>query len=147
MSVVRPRVILVPYDFSDLAAQSFPVAAGYGSDGANIHIIHVLPQMSAGEPGVAWGEVDDAERIAYARRSVREALQPAGLAGAKVHIIAGGPGNPAQHIAELARRIDAELVITTSHGRTGLMRLALGSVAERIVRLAPCAVLVLRADS
>ena len=54
------------------------------------------------------------------------------------HVSAG------EAIAEYAEKVKADLVIVGSHGRTGLRRILLGSVAERVVRLAPCAVLVVR---
>ncbi|HTM46959.1 MAG TPA: universal stress protein [Polyangiaceae bacterium] len=53
-------------------------------------------------------------------------------------------GNPAEQIVRLAQTVDAELVVVGTHGRTGFARLVLGSVAEAVVRNAPCAVLVIR---
>ena len=53
-------------------------------------------------------------------------------------------GNPPHGIADFAEQIDADLIVMPSHGRTGLKRLLIGSVAERVVRLAHCPVLVLR---
>lgn len=53
-------------------------------------------------------------------------------------------GSPAHIITEEARRLEVDLIILATHGRTGLAHLALGSVAERVVRHAPCPVLVVR---
>jgi nucleotide-binding universal stress UspA family protein len=53
-------------------------------------------------------------------------------------------GDPGQQIAAFARDIHADLIVLPSHGRTGLARLMIGSVAERVVRLSHCPVLVLR---
>lgn len=53
-------------------------------------------------------------------------------------------GDPAEKIVALARHVDADLIIVGTHGRTGIKRMILGSVAERIVRLAGCPVLVIR---
>jgi nucleotide-binding universal stress UspA family protein len=53
-------------------------------------------------------------------------------------------GAPAEEIAQFAQRDQSELIVLPSHGRTGLARLMIGSVAERVVRLAHCPVLVLR---
>jgi nucleotide-binding universal stress UspA family protein len=53
-------------------------------------------------------------------------------------------GNPAQRVVQLAEQVDADLVVCGTHGRTGMRRAMLGSVAEEIVRHAPCAVLVIR---
>jgi nucleotide-binding universal stress UspA family protein len=53
-------------------------------------------------------------------------------------------GEPAHGIADYAQDKKAELIVIPSHGRTGITRLLIGSVAERVVRLAHCPVLVLR---
>ena len=53
-------------------------------------------------------------------------------------------GDPGHEIVKYAEEIDADLIVIPSHGRTGLTRLLIGSVAERVVRLAHCPVLVLR---
>ena len=53
-------------------------------------------------------------------------------------------GDPGHEITEYAEEIGASLIITPSHGRTGLSRLLIGSVAERVVRLAKCPVMVLK---
>ena len=50
----------------------------------------------------------------------------------------------AQAIADLAERVDADLVVVGTHGRTGMKRLMMGSVAEKIARVAPCSVLIVR---
>jgi hypothetical protein len=51
---------------------------------------------------------------------------------------------PAQEIAQIAADVEADLVVVGTHGKRGLARLLLGSVAEAVVRLAPCPVLVVR---
>ena len=53
-------------------------------------------------------------------------------------------GKPAKAIVELAREVDADLIIVGTHGRKGISRLVLGSVAEETVKRAPCPVLVMR---
>ena len=56
-------------------------------------------------------------------------------------------GSPASAVLEHAEKLGAELIVVGTHGRTGLSRLALGSVAEHVVRSAGCPVLVVRAGS
>ena len=56
-------------------------------------------------------------------------------------------GSPASAVLEFAEKLDAELIVVGTHGRTGLSRLALGSVAEHVVRSAGCPVLVVRSGS
>ena len=59
--------------------------------------------------------------------------------------VATGPAYLA--ITELARRHDADLIVVATHGRTGVLHLLLGSVAERVVRTATCPVLTVRVPS
>jgi universal stress protein A len=53
-------------------------------------------------------------------------------------------GHPADTIVRLARERNADLIVMATHGRTGLGHLVLGSVAEKVVRLAPCPVLAVK---
>jgi nucleotide-binding universal stress UspA family protein len=55
-------------------------------------------------------------------------------------------GNPAAEILSAAREGNCDLIVMGTHGRTGLNRLLMGSVAEEVVRKAPCPVLTVRAD-
>lgn len=52
--------------------------------------------------------------------------------------------SPARALLDLATEVGADLILTTSHGRTGMQRWLLGSVAEKLARLAPCPVMILR---
>jgi len=54
-------------------------------------------------------------------------------------------GHPPTEIAHIAREMEADLIVMGTHGRTGMAHLFMGSVAERVVRTAPCPVLTLRA--
>jgi nucleotide-binding universal stress UspA family protein len=76
------------------------------------------------------------------------------LAGVASRLRAGGlqvdhehpDGPPAEIIVQRARELGAELIALTTHGRTGLGRVVLGSVAESVLRRAPCPLLLLRLD-
>lgn len=56
-------------------------------------------------------------------------------------------GSPKRSIVATAESLKVDLVVVATHGRTGLARMALGSVAEAVVRSAPCSVLVVRPDA
>ena len=73
-------------------------------------------------------------------RSVKEAAAKEGVE-AKAFVMTG---KPADAIMEIAKDQQADLVMVGSHGRTGLDKLLMGSVAERVIVLAPCAVLVVK---
>ncbi len=69
-------------------------------------------------------------------------LCQAGIEGRlELHILEGDPGH---EIVKLADTLKADLIVMPSHGRTGLAHVLIGSVAERVIRLAHCPVLVLR---
>ncbi len=73
--------------------------------------------------------------------TLKEAVDKLGVTGAELEVRLGDPG---QISCDRAEELGAELIVVGSHGRTGLTRMLLGSVAERVVRLAHCQVLVVK---
>ncbi len=136
MRFIEQEKIVVPVDFSEESFAALEHARTMVSDPASIAVVHVLPEIHPGEPGVPFGAVDDENRIA----SVQEALSKR-LSGEKSYVRLGTPW---LEIVRLAESLDASLIVMSTYGRTGLARLGMGSVAELVVRLAPCSVLVLR---
>ncbi len=107
-----------------------------------IHVLNVLPTFIALSPsGLPVDGVDDQVRIDYARKLLEGEFQDACYAGVVREVLVGDPGTVC---AERADTLNAELIVLPSHGRSGLSRLLLGSVTERIVRLASRPVLVLK---
>ena len=107
-----------------------------------IHVLHVLPAFIALSPGGIPIEADDDQvRIDYARKLLEGEFQDTCYAGVVREVSVGDPGTVC---AERAESLDAELIVLPSHGRSGLSRLLLGSVTERIVRLPSRPVLVLK---
>jgi nucleotide-binding universal stress UspA family protein len=118
--------ILVATDFSDNAeaAVTFAVRTA-GALGARLHLLHVLVP----------GEMDVARLLAYT----------ASAAGPTVSVVATAAGHPAEEILRYATKHGIDLIVIGAHGRTGLSRLLLGNVAERVLRAARCPVLVVPA--
>ncbi len=139
MSFVPRKHVVVPYDFSDESREAVQMAMDLVESAANITVVHVLPELTVTEPGVIWDSIDDESRIRHAERAMRENLT--GFGDLKIEVRIGDPG---REITEFASESGVDLIVIPSHGRTGLKRLLLGSVAERVVRLAHCPVLVLR---
>lgn len=139
------KTILCGTDFSDASYGALGYALRFAriSDGHVIltHIVHV-------PAGDLLGEQAYTLNFAEAERRARKLL-------AEVHEkrLEGYPncelrvdiGDPAEQIINLARERKADLIITATHGRSGLSHLIMGSVAEKIIRHAPCPVLVVRA--
>jgi nucleotide-binding universal stress UspA family protein len=131
----------VPVDLSAASLRAVDTALQLVEGPARVRIIHVLPVLAAAEPGVIWDTVDDSGRSEHAAGAVRQLLSESGFDGLDVSVVVGDPGH---EIADFAEQAGADLIVLPSHGRTGLTRLLIGSVAERVVRLAHCPVLVLR---
>lgn len=143
MSKFSLAPIVVPTDFSEASFAALSRAlALVGGDSSQLHIVHVLFNLSAVEPGVVWGDIDDATRISRSTEVLREELGKRGAGQATV-AVRNNP-NPAKAITSYAKEVAAPLIVVAATGHTGVERLLLGSVAERIVRMADCDVLVVR---
>ena len=141
MSWFPKKKIVVPIDFSNESRDAVETALSLAESPAGVHVVHVLQKLSATEPAATWGELDDETRRRHATKAVRELFSEARHDGMKVDIAFGDPGH---EIAKHAEALGAELIVIPSHGLSGIKRLLIGSVAERVVRLAHCPVLVLR---
>ncbi len=110
-----------------------------------IQVVPVTPYPDSMEPSVVWGTYNEDDIRENLKSSFLKDIGDQDLPGIEFTALFGNPGH---EIATFAEECDAGLIVISSHGRTGLGRFLLGSVAERVVRLAPCPVLVLRsADS
>lgn len=142
------RRILYPSDFSPASNAAFTKALALArNDKAQLTIVHVLnPVVALPVDGYVPPKVyDDLQRSAeaYARKKLATLLGRARKAGVrgKTALI---EGVAAERIVAAARRTRADLIVIGTHGRTGLARLILGSVASRVVATAACPVLTVR---
>lgn len=133
--------VVVPVDFSDESFAVLDTALELVPDASHLSLIYVLPALEPAEPGVIWTTIDDEARRHHAEIALAERLDERRFKGLQTHIAFG---DPAHEIADFADRENADLIILSSHGRTGLTRLFIGSVAEKTVRFAHCPVLVLK---
>lgn len=141
MSWMPKKTVVVPFDFSDKSIPTLDTALELAADASGIHVIHVLPTLEPTEPGVIWSSIDNSGRIHHAEEAIKKQLSDAKYQEVNVDVEIGDPGH---EVSEYAKKVSAELIVLPSHGRTGIKRWLIGSVAERIVRLAHCPVLVLR---
>jgi nucleotide-binding universal stress UspA family protein len=136
--------ILVATDFSDPSEVAVREAAAWAKrTGAQVTLMHALsvPDLDPDEleqPIPEHAELEEAvhEHLDRIVKSI--------LAGCDAKTAMIRHTNPAVGIVELAKELEADLLIIATHGRSGLARLLLGSVAERVVRLASCPVLTVR---
>ena len=142
------RTILHPTDFSEQAGHAFRFACSLARDhGANVVLLHVMPPPYpvVGEmiaiPPLATEEEESAlmEARLYNRLHALRAAET-GL-DTTVRLEAG---DTVETILRVAEDLNADLIVMGTHGRTGLTRLVMGSVAENVVRRAGCAVLTLK---
>lgn len=137
---------LVPIDFSEYAEQALDYAIRLaGTLKARLTLLHVVQPipMTGVDMGVALPETYLQELEEEVQRSMEAALArvtAAGLTAERIVLY----GVPFQEIIETAKAYQVDLIVMGTHGRTGFMHILLGSVAERVVRLAPCSVLVVR---
>jgi nucleotide-binding universal stress UspA family protein len=132
--------IFVGYDFSESAQE----AVRYGEVladlyGADLSLVHVVRELMV--PMEYEVEVPDVNRAAVKERA-ESALEEV---SDREHRVLVRTGHPARRIVELAEDHDADLLVIATHGRTGLRRVLLGSVAERVIRQAPCPVFTVKA--
>lgn len=141
MSWIPKKKVIVPVDFSEESFAAIATAMQLVAQPSHVVVVHVLQEISSLEPTEAWHSIDTPTRIRHVAKMLRERLDHAGYSEVVLDILVGDPGH---QIADLASRAHADLIVLPSHGRTGLRRWLIGSVAERVVRLAHCPVLVLR---
>ena len=144
---LRLRRILVPLDFSGKSRQALefavPLAARYGGTIFLIHVIEPIDSYSIlpGEMGVPAPDSRIAVEPCIKRLSAlaRELVPPELFGKVVVHI-----GRAYYLIVETAKDLEADLIVMTTHGYTGLKHVLLGSTAERVARHAACPVLTVR---
>jgi nucleotide-binding universal stress UspA family protein len=140
---VRMTNLLVPVDFSENSRKSFAHARALArAFGARLHLLHAVQVHYAyGEFGaIDYGALERDMR-AGAKQQLAALAGECGASGipAATHVV---EGSPARAIAEAAERLQADLIVISTHGYTGLKHVLLGSIAEAVVRHAPCPVLV-----
>ena len=140
-------LILVPTDFSGLSCEAFSWATLLAKKfKAKIVIVHVISERAAvdmtTQPGNPWKSVLEREDNAMIE-SFQSCLQSdIGQTVETQTLVEVGPA--AEKIMEAAKEKDADLIVMATHGRTGFSHALMGSVAEKVVRQAPCPVLTIR---
>ena len=141
MNWLPRKIVVVPIDFSNDSFAAMNTALEMVDDPVHLHAVHVLPVLEPNDPGVIWYNIDDASRSRHAGEALRKELADRGHEGMEVAVRFGDPGH---EIARYTEQIAAGLIVVSCHGQSGLKHLLIGSVAERVVRLAHCPVLVLK---
>jgi nucleotide-binding universal stress UspA family protein len=140
------RTILVPIDFSSCSRKALqyaiPLAKEFGAALTLLHVVHV--NYAAGPE---FGAMDFPLIEADLRKSAEEELAKLGAAEVQGRVVFACLVRSGLEVIEIvgaAKKLESDLIVISTHGRTGLKHVFMGSVAENVVRLAPCPVLVVR---
>jgi len=143
-----PARILVPLDFSAHARTALAHARELREGtSAELHLFHVqqmLPRYGFVDAPPEPAQLSDADREDTEHRLREIAAEVLGPATPPTTHVAPGLGNPALGVLEVAEQLRADLIVMASHGRSGIRRFLLGSVAEKVVQLAPCPVFTVK---
>jgi nucleotide-binding universal stress UspA family protein len=152
------RKIICPTDFSDPAAVALGSAAELASlFGAELCVVHIVPEVPrptwalqfAEDRGYYEVELAKYEKDLYggSERKLRDILARVAAPPIRSRAIVAMGGNAAHEIIRIASEEKADLIVIATHGFTGWKHVVFGSVAEKVVRLASCPVLTIRAQT
>ena len=144
--MIEFKNILCPTDLSDASVRALTYAAAFARwYGAQLTVLHAVPTFDpiVVAPGTFYDPVQMV--VPRSREEIREEMRRitnrAGMESLDV-ILSAQDGDPARNIIDHALETAADLVVMGTHGRGGFERLLIGSVAEKVVRKAPCPVLL-----
>ena len=147
--MTRFKKILVPLDFSEPSMNALRLAIDLArASGGTLMLLHigVIPHLTATELGLGAGPVlaEMSETVAQEQRHHLERVAREEIPANLSHQLVLTEGFPPEEILAAVQREGADLVVMGTHGRTGLGRVLLGSVTERVIRACPIPVLVTR---
>lgn len=134
---MQAKVIVFPTDFSTLSDAGLQHATALAKDtGARLLILHVEEPPAAYGGGEMYYGIPEPNQEAL--RQMLANVKPSDPGVPYEHRLV--IGDPATEIVEAAKQVGADMIVMSTHGRTGLGRLLMGSVAEAVVRRSPCPV-------
>jgi nucleotide-binding universal stress UspA family protein len=134
-----PLSVLAPVDDEDACALPWI------EDHLRTHRIQIVHVTAPEMPALIAGLEPPGERLVRQRqvaKRLQDLVADHGLGECALHLVPRDTSNPGDAIARVASEVGCDVIVMPTHGRTGLDHLLLGSVAERVVDRAPCAVLV-----
>ena len=144
--MIPPKTILVPTDFSEPAQKALDYAVELAEKlGAKVQVIHAFELPLVGFPdGTVTITAEMATRITVAaQKALDEVVEK--YKGRSVELVTSlVQGDPREIVLETAKKLGADLIVMGTHGRRGIARALIGSVAESVVRTSSIPVLTLR---
>jgi nucleotide-binding universal stress UspA family protein len=141
------KKIVCPTDFSDASLQALASATAIAAhNDAEVYLVHVIPVSLGTADRCMPITVPEYERFLQPQRRLEQIAEPLAAKGLKTQIVLGR-GDAASEIVRIAKEKGADVIVIATHGNTGWRHFAFGSVTEKVVRLACCAVLTIRAKA
>jgi len=141
---IRLKRVLVAYDFSDHAEMALNYGLSFAQEyQAELHLLHVLPPFRVGEPEIAWYPPGKDGAYHKAARRLQNAVPAEAHLWCQVtHAVS--EGQPYREILNYAENNEVDLICLGAHGAGFGMKALFGSNVDRVLRQAPCPVLVTR---
>lgn len=142
--MIEIQKILIPTDFSEYSQHALKYAVALAQNfKAKLYVVHIFEHAVVAAPteifhAEIWVEAEKSEKQRL--NHVTQELRTNGIDAEPVF----GSGIAHSEIVKTAKELDVDLITLATHGRTGLRHLVFGSTAEKIIRLAPCPVLVVK---
>lgn len=149
--MIQLNRVLIPTDFSNFSspAMQYGLAIAARFD-AEVHLLHVVPDPAMLVPEAAAFSVESmqaqSDQLKEEAMKALGKLPQDGWSDSKPIVREVRIGAAFIEIIEYAREKDIDLIVIGTHGRSGLMHVLMGSVAERIVRKSPCPVLTVKPE-
>jgi nucleotide-binding universal stress UspA family protein len=143
---LRIKSILVPLDFSSPSKKALDYAVAFARQfKAKLTLLHVVEPVATPDFAGSFPlAIDDDKQMAAAKDELERVIKAARVPRGSVEKILVRFGRSFHEIADAARTRKVDLIVISTHGYTGLKHALLGSTTERVVRHAPCPVLVVR---
>jgi universal stress protein A len=143
---LKLKRILVPIDFSPASKKALDYAFRLGKLlKSEVTLLHVFEPLQAPDfPDIACASSHGAKEFAGAETNLRALIMSSPMNGASQLKWKVRAGVAASEIVEAAKELDVDLIVIATHGFTGWKHFCIGSTADRVARVAPCPVLVVR---
>ncbi|MGA2984567.1 MAG: universal stress protein [Terriglobia bacterium] len=146
--MLPPKVIVSPVDFSTHSDDALKTAADlsllFGSELCLVHVVPALPKLPSVRSLFNEAEYEQALH-SDAEKQLAQMVEEIARRGIAAKYAVGTANDTAMEVLRTAEHNHADLIVIATHGMSGWHQLAFGSVAEKVVRLSPFPVLVLRA--
>jgi nucleotide-binding universal stress UspA family protein len=148
--MMPPKLILSPIDFSNHSDDALKVAVDLATRlGSQLCLVHVVPMLPKLPSASTVFHEAEYERALHedAEHRLTQMAQHLAKNGLVVKTVLGTANDTAMEILRTAEHNNADLIVIATHGMTGWHKLAFGSVAEKVVRMATCPVLVVKVQA